>query len=210
MTRPQHPSLPGELAGGSDSVTDQAESWPVLDERTVFTHPFLSLSADTVRAPDGDSFERVYVRHQGGVGVVALDDADRVLLLEQYRHPVRRRLVELPAGVLDRPGEDPRETAVRELAEEADLRAGEWTSLLWMHSSPGSSDEHWHVFLARALAPVPAQEFVREHEEAHMGRVWVPLRDAVDAALSGGITDAMAVSGLLAAWAHSSIAGRVP
>lgn len=205
MTPPEHPTLPGELAGGSEIVTDQAESWPVLDARTVYTHPFLSMSADTVRAPAGDSFERVYVRHQGGVGVVALDDADRVLLLEQYRHPVRRRLVELPAGVLDRPGEDPRETAARELAEEADLVAAAWTPLLRMYSSPGSSDEHWHVFLARELASAPAEGFIREHEEADMRRVWVPLRDAMHTALSGGITDAMAVSGLLAAWAQLTI-----
>ncbi|MGH3360785.1 MAG: NUDIX domain-containing protein [Nocardioidaceae bacterium] len=204
MIRTPHPSLPGELADG-DAVVDRTESWPVLAEHTVYAHRFLSLALDTVRAPDGETFERVYVRHQGGVGIVALDDDNRVLLLEQYRHPARTRLVELPAGVLDRGGEEPRETAARELAEETDLVAREWSTLLRMYSSPGSSDEQWHVYLARGLSGVPDRErFAREHEEAHMDRVWVPLRDAVGAVLTGEITDAMAVSGLLAAWVKQS------
>ncbi|MDN5855653.1 MAG: NUDIX hydrolase, partial [Actinomycetia bacterium] len=149
-------------------------------------------------------FERVYVRHTGAVGVLALDDDDRVLLLEQYRHPARSRLVELPAGVLDQVGEDPRDAAARELAEEADLVAREWTPLLRMFSSPGFSDEHWYVYLARGLEPVPeAQRHVRVHEEAHMSRVWAPLDRAVRAALAGEIADAMAVAGVLAASARA-------
>ena len=203
--RTRHPSLPGEVAGAGERVVDRAEDWPVRASERVYRHPFIALDLDSVRAPDGDHFERVYVRHHGGVGVVALDDDDRVLLLEQYRHPVRRRLVELPAGVLDHDGEEPRQTAERELAEEADLAAREWSPLLRMYATPGSSDETWQVFLARGLTPVPeSQRTERMHEEADMNPVWVPLESAVRQVLAGGIGDAMAVSGLLAAWARAS------
>lgn len=203
MSRLPHPELPGDLVHDDEPVADRETSWPVVAGQTAYSHPFLSVTVDTVQAPDGDSFDRVYVRHKGGVGIVALDDENRVLLLEQYRHPARARLVELPAGVLDHHGEEPRETAVRELAEEADLVARQWSPLLTMFASPGSSDEQWHVFLARGLSGVAAQEFAREHEEAYMDRVWVPLGDAVRAVLDGEITDAMAVSGLLAAWTQA-------
>lgn len=201
--RASHPRLPGNLLDPGQRLVDRAETWPVRSTTEEYRHPFLSLALDTVEAPDGESFQRVYVRHLGAVGVVALDDDGRVLLLEQYRHPARSRLVQLPAGVLDRADEDPMDAAVRELAEEADLTAREWTPLLRMFSSPGFSDEHWYVYLARGLEPVPrAQRYERIHEEADMTRVWAPLAEAVRAALDGQITDAMAVAGVLAASAR--------
>lgn len=203
--RALHPALPGRLLGAAERLTDRAESWPVRSTTKEFSHPFLSLSLDTVEAPDGESFERVYVQHMGAVGVVALDDDDRVLLLEQYRHPARSRLVELPAGVLDQEGENPRDAAARELREEADLVARDWTPLLRMFSSPGFSSEHWYVYLARGLEPVPEPErHARMHEEAHMTQVWAPLERAVRAALAGEIADAMAVAGVLAASARAN------
>lgn len=199
-----HPRLPGSLLDSAESLADRAESWPVRATTEEYRHPFLSLALDTVVAPDGESFERVYVRHRGAVGVVALDEDDQVLLLEQYRHPARSRLVELPAGVLDQDGEDPQDAAVRELAEEADLVERDWTPLLRMYSSPGFSDEHWYVYLARGLEAVPeSQRHERVHEEAHMNRVWAPLHRAVRAALDGAIADSMAVAGVLAASARA-------
>lgn len=198
--REPHPTLPGSVLDPTERLTDRAESWPVRETREAYRHPFLSLALDTIEAPDGESFERIYVRHHGAVGVVAMDVDDRVLLLEQYRHPARSRLVELPAGVLDHDGEDPRDAAARELAEEADLVAREWTPLLRLYSSPGFADEHWQVYLAQGLSAVPvADRHTRVHEEAHMTRVWAPLDDVVDAALAGEIADAMAVAGVLAA-----------
>ena len=145
---------------------------------------------------------REYQRHPGAVGVLALDDEGRVLLLSQYRHPVGHVLHELPAGLLDVPGEDPAAAAARELAEEADLRAGTWHVLLDWYFSPGGSDEAFRLFLARDLSPVPEDErHVRSEEEAGMVATWLPLEEARDAVLAGALHNPGTVTGLLAGWA---------
>jgi len=168
-----------------------------------FESGFVCLREDTLLTPDGDAFDRVVVEHKGAVGVVALDDADRVLLLRQYRHAVGGRLLELPAGIRDVDGEEPRVTAARELAEEAGVVAGHWTDLVQMWSSPGMTDEHWHVYLVRDLtAAAPESVPAARHEEAYLEVVWVPLADAVAAVLEHRMQSPMAVAGLLAAWAH--------
>ena len=154
---------------------------------------------DTVAMPDGQTADRDYVRHVGAVGVVTLDDADRVVLVRQYRHPVRRALWELPAGLLDVPGEDPLPAAQRELAEEARLTAGRWNVLVDLHTTPGCSNEAIRVYLARDLAPAADDGHVLEHEEADMTVTRIALDDAVAMALRGEITNAAAVAGLLAA-----------
>ncbi|KAA1420118.1 NUDIX hydrolase [Mumia zhuanghuii] len=149
--------------------------------------------------PHGGTMRRTTVRHDAAVGVVVLDDDGRVLLLEQYRHPVGARLVELPAGLLDIAGEPAQDAAARELAEEADLVASRWDPLVSLRSSPGFTDERVEVFLARGLSAVAADARTdREDEEADMAAVWVPLEDAVAAVLDGRITNSLAVAGLLA------------
>ena len=131
--------------------------------------------------------------------MLALDDADRVLLVEQYRHPVRHRMLEIPAGTLDVEGEDALAAAVRELAEEADLAADEWDQELRLFATPGYSSEQWTVFRASGLHPVPhAERTDRVAEEADMQQWWLPFDAAVDAVLDGRITDGMTVAALLA------------
>ena len=143
---------------------------------------------------------REFVRHPGAVVVIALDDDERVLLQRQYRHPVRRELWEPPAGLLDVAGEDARDAAARELAEEADLVAERWDVLLDYYTSPGGSDEALRVFLARKLTEVPtADRFEREAEERDMVARWVPLSDAVGLVLSGAVHNPSTVVGVLAA-----------
>ncbi|MFI2751811.1 NUDIX domain-containing protein [Cellulomonas sp. P22] len=143
---------------------------------------------------------REYVAHTGAVAVIAMDPDERVLLLSQYRHPVRTELWEPPAGLLDVAGEPLVDAAARELAEEADLRAGTWDVLVDFFTTPGGSDESIVVFLARDLSPVPESErFVREDEEAEMVPVWVPLDEAVEAALAGRLHSPTTVVGVLAA-----------
>ncbi|WP_315095520.1 NUDIX hydrolase [uncultured Cellulomonas sp.] len=143
---------------------------------------------------------REYVAHPGAVAVIALDDEDRVLLLSQYRHPVRSELWEPPAGLRDVPDEELVVAAARELAEEADLVAGSWWRLVDFYTSPGASDERIRVFLARDLRQVAhADLHTRTDEEAGMVPVWVPLDDAVQAALAGRLHSPTAVTGVLAA-----------
>jgi ADP-ribose pyrophosphatase len=149
---------------------------------------------------DGTIAEREVVHHPGAVGVVAIDDDGQVVLVNQYRHPVRARLDELPAGLLDVDGETALAAARRELAEEAALTATRWDVLVDLHTSPGMSDEAIRIYLARDLHPIPDSErFTPEHEEITLTVRRLPLVEAVERALSGHLTNAAAVAGLLAA-----------
>jgi ADP-ribose pyrophosphatase len=132
---------------------------------------------------------------------VAIDDDDTVVLLQQYRHPVGLRNVEIPAGLLDVPGEDPLVCAQRELAEEAGLEAGSWRRLMVLNVSPGGSNETIHIFLAGDLRSVDS-DFVKTGEEADMSVHRVLFADAVEACLSGRISNNIAVTALLAAHVH--------
>lgn len=152
---------------------------------------------DRVRYGDGE-IRRQYVAHTGAVAIVALDDDGRVLLIQQYRHPIRHRDWELPAGLLDVVGEEPLEAARRELAEEADLVAENWEPLVASWTTPGGNDELIHIFLATGLAPAPAAH-AREDEEADIRVEWVPLPSAVDAVLDGRMRNGILGIGVMAA-----------
>lgn len=153
--------------------------------------------SDTVRYGDGE-IVRQYVVHPGAAAVVAIDDAEQVLLIQQYRHPIRRRDWEIPAGLLDVDGEPPAQTARRELAEEVDLAAASLEPLLSVYTSPGGNNEIVHIFLARGLSAAPAS-FAREEEEADIRIEWVPLGEVVDAVLAGRMRNGILVAGVLAA-----------
>lgn len=195
-----HPTLPGEVVA---DVADRAASWPVTSSREVFASGYLGVDVDVIQDPRGEEHHRVVVRPHGAVGVLAIDDDDRVLLVEQYRHPVQQRVLELPAGTLDVAGEQAREAAARELAEEADVTAEHWTSLLTLLASPGYSSEAFEVFRATGLRPVPDDERTeRLAEEADMQQWWVPFETVVSAVLDGRVRDAMTCAGVLAELAH--------
>lgn len=176
----------------------EQDDYEVVSSETIFEGRVVTLRRDEVSMSDGSVAVREIVAHPGAVGVVALDDDGRVVLVNQYRHPVRARLDELPAGLLDVAGEEPLLAAQRELAEEANLTADTWHVLVDLHSSPGMTDEAVRVFLARGLREADS-DFVREHEEAAMTVEREPLAEAVRRALAGGISNAIAVAGLLAA-----------
>lgn len=155
---------------------------------------------DQVRMPDGNVAPRDVVTKLSAVGVVALDDEGRVVLVRQYRHPVREYLWELPAGLIDVDGEELTDVARRELAEETDLVAGSIEPLLDLHLSPGFTNETIRIYLARDLTEVPDGDLhVRKDEEADMQIRRVPLREAVEMVFKGEITNAASVAGLLAA-----------
>jgi ADP-ribose pyrophosphatase len=178
-------------------VTSQDE-FAVVGSRTIFEGSLLTLRADEVRM-GAQTATRETVDHPGAVAVVALDDEGRVVLVNQYRHPVRARLDELPAGILDVDAESAVEAARRELTEEAGLIAKRWDVLVDIYSSPGFSNEAVRIFLARDLRAADADGFQPEHEEASLTVFREPLAEAVRRALTGSITNASAVAGLLAA-----------
>ncbi|MBE7186767.1 NUDIX hydrolase [Jatrophihabitans endophyticus] len=176
------------------------DDYEVVDSETIFDGRIMSLRRDSVRMPEGTVSVREVVAHLGAVGVVALDGDGNVVLVNQYRHPVRARLDELPAGLLDVEGEPPLAAAKRELLEEAALVADDWNVLLDLHTSPGFSTESLRLYLARGLSSAPDRDgFEPEHEERTMTVRRVPLGEAVSRALAGHITNATAVAGLLAA-----------
>lgn len=180
--------------------TDLPAARPVVEHAVLHHGKVFDVVADRVDLGGPSPVLREYTAHPGAVAVVALDDDDRVLLLSQYRHPVRRELWEPPAGLLDVPGEPEVEAARRELAEEADLVAASWWRLVSFVTSPGASDEHISVFLARGLSPVAdTDRFARVEEEAGMVPVWVPLDEAVAGVLAGRLHSPTAVVGVLAA-----------
>src|SRR4051794_17996856 len=174
--------------------------YEVLKTETVYVGRVITLVKDTVAMPEGGDSVREVVRHIGAVCVAAVDDDGRVVLLRQYRHPVRSYLWELPAGLRDADGEPPLETAKRELAEEAGLAAERWSLLVNSYSTPGFCDEQVLIYLAEGLSEVDRPEgFTVEHEELDMTVERVPLADAVQRVFDGGIRNASAAIGLLAA-----------
>lgn len=146
----------------------------------------------------GTEVIRDFVDHTGAVAVLAMDDDGRVLLIQQYRHPVHSRDWELPAGLLDVSGEDPLTAAQRELAEEADLVAERWDLLSDIMVSPGGSSEVIRVFLARGVS-ASTEVFERTEEEAEILLRWVPLDEAVEAVLSRAVQNAILCVAVLAA-----------
>jgi ADP-ribose pyrophosphatase len=182
-------------------IVDDPLSWPVEQSTTLAEGQLGSFVRDRVRTPNGEVMTRDYFRHPGAVGVIALDDHDRVALVRQYRHAVRHRLVEPPAGLLDVDGEDYLLAAKRELAEEVGLAAGVWHVLVDLFTTPGMIGEVLRIYLARDLSPVDAPEgFQLEGEEAHMDIVWAGLDDLVTAVLEGRVHNPTLVGGVLAAW----------
>lgn len=147
---------------------------------------------------DGQPIVREFMQHTGAVAVLALDERGRVLVIRQYRHPIRMRDWELPAGLLDTEGETPLQAAQRELAEEADLVAARWDVLCEFTSSPGGSTEVVRVYLARELSDAD-EVFERTEEEAGIEVRWVDLDEAVDAVLSRQVRNGILSIAVLAA-----------
>lgn len=170
-----------------------------VSSETVYRGKILALRADEVRMPGGNTARREVVEHFGAVAVVAVDEDRRVAMVYQYRHPVGRRLWELPAGLLDAAGEDPAVTAARELHEEAGLSAEHWSVLADMVTSPGFSDEAVRVYLARGLTHVGRPE--ADDEEADLSLHWFDIEHAAQRVLAGEIVNSIAAVGILAAHA---------
>jgi ADP-ribose pyrophosphatase len=178
-------------------LEDEPVALAVTDSDLVYEGRVWDVRNDTFDY-NGHEIVRQYVDHPGAAAIVALDDDDRVLLIQQYRHPIRHRDWEIPAGLLDMEGESPLQTAQRELAEEADLAAAEWEPLVSVFTTPGGNDEVVHLFLARGLSPM-GEAHAREAEEADIRLEWVPLADVVAGVLAGRLRNGILAIGALAA-----------
>lgn len=194
----------------SDPATTARPLFSVTSSQRVFDGAVTAVRIDDVVMPDGNTAKREVVEHDNAVAIVALDsvggagvdagaDADpKVILIEQYRHPLGRRLWELPAGLIDVDGEGAQQTAARELLEETGYAAANWSVLVDVAPSPGFSEEIVRIFLATDLTQV-GRPHPGDDEEAELRVVLVPLSTAVRAVLDGRIVNGMAVSGILAA-----------
>lgn len=165
----------------------------------------VNLRSDRVRLPDGNESSRVVVEHPGATAIVAIDEQDRVVLVEQYRYPVKDLLLEIPAGKLD-PGEDPETCARRELLEEVGLRATEMVHLGTYFTSPGFCNEVLHLYWARGEktpnAPHDVDEFLRV--------VTMDPAEILKMAVAGRLGDAKTVCAVLVAAARGLLPGIEP
>ncbi|MBW1602258.1 NUDIX hydrolase [Streptomyces sp. JJ66] len=191
----------------SERYTDTAQEWPVTGTATPFTGNKTGVRTDQVVMPDGSAVSRDYQTHPGSVAILALDDTGRVVVVKQYRHPVRHKLWEIPAGLLDVPGENPLLAAQRELYEEAHVKAEDWRVLTDVYTSPGGSDEAVRIFLARELSAVEGERFEVAEEEADMELARVPLPGLVRGVLAGDLHNTCLAVGVLALHAALSTDG---
>lgn len=212
MTEPTQQTPP---SAPTDAKADVPEVFSVVSSERKFDGKVASVRVDEVVMPGGGTAKREVVEHGGAVAVVALDtpgpldqaadfdvvdaeeSADMVILIEQYRHPLGRRLWELPAGLLDIKDEPGLTAAKRELFEETGYTAEHWSVLLDVATSPGFTEETVRIYLATGLTAGGRPD--SEHEEADLRVVRVPLSVAVESALAGRIVNVMAVAGILAA-----------
>ncbi|MEU2562651.1 NUDIX hydrolase [Streptomyces longispororuber] len=179
------------------TLKDTAEEWRITASETPFTGNKTAVRTDDVVMPDGSVSRRDYQVHPGSVAVLALDEHDRVVVLRQYRHPVRQRLWEIPAGLLDVPGENPLNAAQRELYEEAHIKAEDWRVLTDVYTTPGGCDEAVRIFLARELSEAEGERFAVEEEELDMELARVPLDELVRGVLAGDLHNNCLVVGVL-------------
>ena len=191
-------------AAAVDSVVavDLADtSRAVIGRESRFSGLVWDVDTETVDLGDGQVVRRDVIRHTGAVGIIAIDAHDRVLLVGQYRHPVRAMLWEPPAGLMDIAGEDPLLCAHRELLEEAHQVADTWNVLVDLLTSPGGSDECLRIYLARDVSLASGEPIVGHGEERDMPRTWLDLDVAVARVLNGELHNPAACTGILAAFA---------
>ncbi|MBQ8536133.1 MAG: NUDIX hydrolase [Clostridia bacterium] len=168
----------------------------LLTKETLYQGAILDVEKWQAQLPNGAIAVREIVRHKGAAAVVALDAQNNVLLVRQWRCPLNRLTLEIPAGKLDHAGEDPLQCAMRELKEETGYTAQSWKLLTPMVSTPGFCDERIHLYLAQDLA----QGEARPDEDEFLAIARLPLKEAVDKAMGGVLQDAKTALGILMAW----------
>mgnify|MGYP000093020181 CR=1 FL=1 len=175
---------------------DQPAALEVLKSEVVFAGRIWDVLSETFSYND-EPLVREFVKHPGAVAVVAVNERQEVLLIKQYRHPVREYLWEIPAGLLDVEGEARIEGGKRELLEETGYIAENWQELISFHTTPGGNSETITIFLAQELRH-QGHDLVLEGEEVDMQVSWVPLADAVSSILKSEMRSPSAAVGIMA------------
>jgi ADP-ribose pyrophosphatase len=163
-----------------------------LSSRKVFEGRALKLRVDTVKLPNGRETTREIVEHENCVAIVALDAADNILLVRQFRKPVEKDLLEIPAGGID-PGETPEDAVRREMREETGFLPQKVAKLGGFYSSPGFCTEYLHLYLAGDLVSSP----LHAEDSESISLIRVPLNQIPGLIASGAICDAKSIAGLL-------------
>nr|WP_170109725.1 NUDIX hydrolase [Melghirimyces profundicolus] len=173
-----------------------------LNSRIIFEGRLIRVQLDEVELPDGNTSTRELVKHPGAVTVMAVTEENRMVFVRQYRKPLEKEILEIPAGKLE-PGEDPEECARRELEEETGYKAKALKHVVSMYTSPGFADERLHLYEARGLA----EGQFRPDSEEFVERVELTLEEAFERMAAGEICDAKTVTALYI-WKNREIAGK--
>ena len=172
---------------------------PTITSETIFEGKIITVQVDYVQLPNGKKATRELVKHPGAVGVVAVTEDDRLIVVRQFRKPLEKVTLEIPAGKLE-PGEDPLDCAKRELAEETGYRAGEWTPLVSVFTSPGFADEQIHLYVAKQLKPGES----RPDEDEFVEHTFITIEEAFSLIEKGEICDAKTVLAVYA-WQNAAL-----
>jgi ADP-ribose pyrophosphatase len=175
-----------------------------LSSQKVFEGRAVKLRVDTVKLPNGRETTREIVEHEDCVAIVALDDADNILLVKQFRKPVEKELLEIPAGGID-PGESPEDTVRREMREETGFLPQKVEKLGGFYSTPGFCTEYLYLYLATDLVPKP----LKAEDTDGITLVRAPLAEIPGLISSGAICDAKSIAGLLAYMEYRRSADQV-
>jgi 8-oxo-dGTP pyrophosphatase MutT (NUDIX family) len=182
-------------------IADEPSAWPVLSTRDIHRDAWVVVvREDIVQRPDhpDETFGRLVVEHPGAVVVLAVDEREQVCCIRQYRHAGGAVFMELPAGILDKEGEDPQVTAERELREEVELQATDWRRLLTLYPTAGITSELHHIYLARGLSYAGRGDFELRAEEAELEKLWVPFEELLDAVLEEKVREGPLAAAVLA------------
>jgi len=163
-----------------------------LSSKELYNGMIVRVHVDDVELPNGNKARREVVEHPGGVGIAALDSDGCILLVEQFRYPYGRSMMEVPAGKLE-PGEDPRSCGIRELREETGAAAEVFEPMGAVYPSPGILNEIVYIYRAEKLSFGEMQP--DEDEFLNLSRV--PLDKAVEMVMDGTICDSKTVAAIL-------------